>query len=67
MWATAVGKLAHFDQITAHSPFLGGDDPVYADFLLFGILGNLTYNGWNPFPPLENLRAWHTRLERFSF
>jgi glutathione S-transferase len=67
LWAAAVAKLAPFDRITAHTPFLAGEAPVYADFLLFGILGNLTYKGWNPFPPLDNLRAWHARVEGFSF
>lgn len=30
-----------------HYPFLLGPAPVYADFALFGVLGNLCHHGWN--------------------
>jgi glutathione S-transferase len=43
--AEADRLLARFEITLRHSPFLFGDAPVYADFLLYGILGNLTYRG----------------------
>jgi glutathione S-transferase len=67
LWSDAVAKLTPFDQMTAQTRFLTGETPIYADFLLFGILGNLTYKNWNPFPPLANLEAWNKRLLGFAF
>lgn len=67
LWEEAVAKLRPFDQMLAHSPFVWGSSPDYTDFLLAGILGNLTYNGWNPFPPLPHLHAWHERLSAYRF
>jgi glutathione S-transferase len=37
--------LERFEITLRHSPFLFGDAPVYCDFLLYGVLGNLTYRG----------------------
>jgi len=37
--------LARCETTLRHTPFLFGEAPVYADFLLYGILGNLTYRG----------------------
>jgi glutathione S-transferase len=45
--AEADRLLARFETTLRHSPFLFGDAPVYADFLLYGVLGNLTYKGHN--------------------
>jgi glutathione S-transferase len=39
--------LDRFETTLRHSPFLFDHEPVYSDFLLYGILGNLTYKGWN--------------------
>jgi glutathione S-transferase len=39
--------LARCEPTLKHTPFLLGASPVYADFALFGVLGNLTHNGWN--------------------
>lgn len=66
--AEAERVLKPFDQILQYSPFVLGSQPVYADFLLFGILGNMTYHGCNEIP--ESLTAfpeWRTRLEAFHF
>lgn len=49
--AEADRLLDRFELTLRHSPFLFGDSPVYSDFLLFGILGNLTYKGWNQLEP----------------
>ncbi len=45
--AQADRLLGRFETTLRHSPFLFGDAPVYADFLLYGVLGNLTYRGNN--------------------
>ncbi|MEI6872108.1 MAG: glutathione S-transferase family protein [Verrucomicrobiota bacterium] len=41
------GLLSRCESTLKNSPFLLGATPVYADFALFGVLGNLTYGGWN--------------------
>jgi glutathione S-transferase len=49
-----------------HQPFLLGNSPVFADFLLYGILTNFTWKGWNQIPSemtalklwLERMRGW---------
>lgn len=51
-----------------HSPFLLGTTPVYADFALFGVLGNLTHNGWNRLSSDQNaLQQFADRLENWRF
>ena len=45
--AEADRLLERFEVTLRHSPFVFGELPVYSDFLLFGILGNLTYRGYN--------------------
>jgi glutathione S-transferase len=54
--AEADRMLERFELTLRHSPFHFSNAPVYSDFLLFGILGNLTYNGWNQLDP-EKQRA----------
>jgi len=39
--------LERFEITLRHSRFLFGEQPVYADFALFGIIGNLTFRGYN--------------------
>ncbi|MEI6712606.1 MAG: glutathione S-transferase [Verrucomicrobiota bacterium] len=41
------GLLSRCETTLKRSPFLLGASPVYADFALFGVLGNLTHHGWN--------------------
>ena len=48
--------------------YLFGQEPVYADFLLSGILGNVTFSGFNEIPPgLTALRDFQARLDSFHF
>ena len=62
----AVEHLA--DLMLQHHQFLLGDAPVYADYALLGIVGNLTYRGINQLPSrLKALRAWRTRIEAYRF
>jgi glutathione S-transferase len=52
----------------SHSPFLLGTTPVYADFALFGVLGNLTHNGWNALSADQNaLQHFANRLQAWRF
>jgi len=60
--------LARFEITLRHSPFIFGEAPVYSDFLLFGILGNLTYGGHHQLRPEQaSLRAWRERMEQVRF
>lgn len=55
--------LGRFETTLRHQPFLFGDAPVYADFLLFGVLGNLTFNDWNRLSPEQaSIAAWRGRI-----
>lgn len=60
--------LKPYDQILQHSAFLLGAEPVYVDFLLYGILGNLTYRDYNPLPAGQAaLGEWFGRMRTFRF
>jgi glutathione S-transferase len=48
-------------------PFLLDAQPVYADFALYGVRANLTYNDWSSFPPLPRLAEWFGRMKTFRF
>ena len=51
-----------------HSSFLFGDAPVYSDFLLYGILGNLTYGGHHALHPDQTcLGEWSGRMAQVRF
>src|SRR5690606_33674770 len=57
--ARADALLDPFERMLARKPFLFGERPVYADFALLGIVGNMTYRGWNELSPKQGaLRAW---------
>lgn len=60
--------LGRFDQRLQAEPFLFGDQPVFADFALWGIIGNFTYKGFHTLPdPLQALQRWWRRMETFRF
>lgn len=55
--------LTRFQTTLRHTEFLFGAMPVYADFLLFGVIGNLTFNDWNKLSPRqESIAAWREKL-----
>ncbi len=55
--------LLRFETTLKHQEFLFGSAPVYADFLLFGVLGNLIFNGWNELSPEQKcIAAWYERI-----
>ncbi len=60
--------LERFEITLRHSPFLFGDTPVYSDFLLYGILGNLTYKNHNPLHAGQNaLAEFTTTISAYRF
>ncbi|MDD5198656.1 MAG: glutathione S-transferase family protein [Terrimicrobiaceae bacterium] len=60
--------LGPFETTLRNSPFLLGEAPVYADFALFGVIGNATWNGWNRLHrDRVSLAAWRKRLTGFRF
>ena len=68
IFAQATALLVPFDQMLISQPFLLGGQPVYADFALYGVVANLTFNDWNPFPPgLPRLADWFARMKTFRF
>jgi glutathione S-transferase len=57
--------LTPLEQMVGHHPYLLGDHPVFADFALYGVLGNYTYTGHNAVPEsLPNLRRWRERVRQ---
>ncbi len=57
------GLLVRFEKTLRHQPFLFGTTPVYADFLLFGVLGNLTFKDWSRLSPEQSaIAAWRERF-----
>ena len=70
MITEATRLLSPFEQtLTAGgNAFLFGAAPVYTDFLLYGILGNFTFENAAPFPPeLPALHAWNERVRGFRY
>jgi glutathione S-transferase len=66
--AEADRLLGRFEITLQHSPFLFGDAPVYSDFSLFGIIGNLTFRGYNALNAQQPaLARWREALAAFRF
>jgi glutathione S-transferase len=64
----AVQLLRPFELMLAQAPLLLGDVPVYSDFALFGILGNLVYRDWVEIPKeLVRIKEWRETLRRFRY
>lgn len=60
--------LDRFEQMLKRTPYLLGDQPVYTDFALYGIIGNLTYRNWNELSENQTaLRDWSARLAAFRY
>ena len=66
--AEADALLARFETTLRHSSFIFGEKPVYADFALFGILGNFLYRDWNRLSAGQTaLAAWRERLAAWTY
>ena len=56
--------LVPFEQMLAHSPFLLGQQPLFVDFDLFGMLGNFLFSGHYALPKSHpHLRDLHRRMK----
>jgi glutathione S-transferase len=68
LFSEAERLLEPFDISLARQSFLFGDAPIYSDFALFGVLGNMTYRHYNSLPAsLANLRGWFEKMRTFKF
>ena len=66
--ANAATHFARFDARLKHQTYLFGSQPIYADFLLWGIIGNYTWKHWNELPnDLSALTNWCARMDAFVF
>ena len=66
--AEADHLLTRFETTLRAQPYLLGAQPVYADFLLFGVLDSLTYKGWNTLSPTQPaLKDWKARMAEFRW
>lgn len=64
----AVHQLRPFEAMLEQHAFLLGDAPVYADFLLHGILVNMTWKGCNSIPSsLPAMQRWHSVMGTFAW
>lgn len=60
--------LGRFDSILRRRPFLLADVPVYADFVLYGVIGNYTYEGANGIDDKQvALASWRERMRDWSY
>ncbi len=56
-------KLSPCEQMLAHSDYLLGDQPLFVDFNLMGLLENFLYSGHYELPKSQpHLRKWHRRM-----
>jgi glutathione S-transferase len=55
------------EQMLGQRPFLLGEQPVFVDFCLFGMLANYLYSGHYRLPAsLVRLAGWHARMSRLK-
>jgi len=60
--------LSPFDVALTRRPFLFDDTPIFSDFALFGVLGNMTYRNYNAIPAsLTKLTGWFERMQGFKY
>jgi glutathione S-transferase len=58
-------RLVPFDEMLMYRPFLLDEQPRFADFDLYGMLGNFLYSGHYRLPAAHaHLRQWHRRMAR---
>ena len=66
--AEAERLLSPFDINLSSRSFLFGDAPIFSDFALFGVLGNMTYRNYNTIPAsLRRLGTWFEKMKSFKF
>jgi glutathione S-transferase len=58
-------KLRPCEQMLAHSEFLLGENPLFVDFNLFGMVENFLFSGHYALPKsLPHLRRWHAQMKK---
>ena len=58
-------RLVPFEEMLMFRPFLLDQQPRFADFDLYGMLGNFLYSGHYRLPAAHaHLRQWHRRMDR---
>jgi glutathione S-transferase len=58
-------RLVPFDEMLMYKPFLLDQQPRFADFDLYGMLGNFLYSGHYRLPAAHaHLRQWYRRMAR---
>lgn len=58
--------LAPLDARFRSGPYLLSDQPVFADFALYGILSNYMFKDFNPFPAeVPSLKQWYDKMTNF--
>ena len=63
-----VSLLAPAEKTLGERRWLMGESPVYADFALFGVLENVTYDGINELPDsLVNILRWREEMRVFRY
>ncbi|MDE3066950.1 MAG: glutathione S-transferase [Verrucomicrobiota bacterium] len=69
LWVRRLGeRLMPFEMMLTHEPFLLDDRPRFADFDLFGMLGNFLYSGHYELSPRhKQIRDWHRRMRGIQF
>jgi glutathione S-transferase len=66
--AEAERLLSPFDISLTNRSFLFGEAPIFSDFALYGVLGNLTYRNYNAIPAsLTRLNTWFEKMQAFTF
>jgi glutathione S-transferase len=60
--------LQPFEEMLGQHPFLTGDQPVYADYALSGVIGNFLFSGATSLPAhYLMLEAWYTKMRAGNF
>ena len=60
--------LAPFEQILGLHPFLTGEQPVYADYILAGVVGNFLFSGVTQLPAhYLMIESWYTKIRAGNF
>ena len=58
-------RLMPCEQMLAERPYLLGENPLFVDFNLYGMMANFLYNGHYQLPETHNrLSAWYKRMSK---
>jgi glutathione S-transferase len=61
-------RLLPFEEMLRRQPFLLGEQPLFVDFDLVGMLDNFLYSGHYQLPAAHTrLKQWHRRMAKIKF